>query len=830
VAEQGALAGIRVIDAASARGELAGRVLADLGAEVLAVEPPGGARARGLPPFAHDRSDDPEASLYWAAVALGKRSVVLDALDPRDAERLRELAREADVFIEAFEPGALAPLGLDWPALRELNPALVYVSISPFGQDGPLARAPATDLTLEAAGGLLGLQGDPDRPPLPVGFPQAFLHAGVQAAADSILALCERQRSGLGQHLDVSAQAAVVWTLMNATGYPPATGGNPPNTSEHRTDPPAEFLPGVALRIQVPCADGWALLGLGLPGLGERSLHAVLRWAERAGQLPEALRGADWQDFIRDVVEGRLGTERLLAGIEAAWAFIATRGKRELQEFAARERILLGPVYDVRDLRADRQLAARDYWTAVGARVYPGPFARLSHTPIRYARAAPALGDSQRSAAEPDVWRQPAPARPAGARAAAAGRAGGAEGPSDALAGLKVADFSWVAVAPQITKALADHGATVVRVESETRLDITRQLPPFKDGKRGINNTQFAMAFNTSKLGLALDLTTEAGQRVARRLCDWADVVVESFTPGTMERLGLGWETLSAGRPDLVMLSSSLRGQSGPERTYTGFGTHGAALAGLISITGWPDRPPAGPWGAYTDFIAPRYGLAALCAALHHRARTGRGQHIDFSQIEAAIHFLEPLVLDYTTNGRVAAARGHASPYACPHGVYRAAGHERYLAITVETEPQWEALRALVPLDEFADPALRALEARCAKREAIEARMAAWCAGRDAFALAGQLRAAGVPAYAVLRPSDLYDDPQLAHRGFFVTLEHPTMGPMPYDGPVTRFSRTPARLRRPGPLLGEHTHAVLRELLGYSDDEIGELAIAGALS
>jgi benzylsuccinate CoA-transferase BbsF subunit len=278
------------------------------------------------------------------------------------------------------------------------------------------------------------------------------------------------------------------------------------------------------------------------------------------------------------------------------------------------------------------------------------------------------------------------------------------------------------------------------------------------------------------------------------------------------------------------MLSTCLRGQTGPERTYGGFGGQGAALAGLHGITGWPDRPPIGPWGAYTDFIAPRYGVAALAAALYHRQRTGEGQHVDLSQIEAGIHFLEPLVLDYTVNGRVAPPAGLNSLYACPHGVYPALGVERYVAVAVETAAQWRALRSVVPLPGPADPALDALAQRQCHRAAIDAALTAWMREGAAWERAARLQAAGVPAYPVLRPADLYTDAQLTHRGHFVPLPHREMGEMPYDGPVTRFSATPARLRRPGPCLGEHTEHVLTEMLGLTPEELLEYASIGVLS
>ena len=520
---------------------------------------------------------------------------------------------------------------------------------------------------------------------------------------------------------------------------------------------------------------------------------------------------------MADVIEGRLTREQVASALETLLAFLREQRRSELLEVAIEAKLLLAPILTIADLRADPQLAARDYWTRVGERDHPGPFARFSLTPVRLASPAPKLGEGQ---ALLDAPRTPARTR------------GSAAPPTQdgVFAGLKVADFAWVGVGPIISKALADHGATVVHVESSSRLDVLRQLPPFKDSEPGTDRSQFMPNFNTSKLGMSLDLSTDGGRRLARQLADWADVVVESFTPGNMKKFGLDYETLSRERSDLVMLSTCLRGQTGPQATYAGFGNQGAAMAGFVGITGWSDREPCGPWGAYTDFIAPRYGSAALGSALLHRADTGEGQHIDLSQIEAAIHFLEPLALDHTVNSRTAGPIGHASSTACPHGIYATAGVERYVAIAIETPEQWDALRSLTRLRALQGEGLTTLDARIAKRDAIDAALGEWCREREPFDLARSLQSASVPAYVVMRPTDLYEDPQLTHRGFFVTLDHGVMGPTPYDGPVTHFSATPARLRRPGPCIGEHTEHVLRELLGLSDDEITEYAIAGALT
>ena len=766
--EPAPLAGIRVIDATTRWGELAGRTLAELGAEVFKFEGACGSDAARVGP------DAGPGSAYWACVRAGKHSVNETDVAPHLAH--------ADVLLESGRSA-------DYQARF---PHLVHASITPFGLAGPMTDAPAAEVTVEAAGGLLGLQGDGDRPPLPMGaMPQAAFHAGVQAAADVAIALYERERSGLGQHLDVSAQACVVWTLMNATGFPPNTGANPPATSEFRREPhPAAAAQRLRLPGIVSCKDGLVQVRLQMRILGERTFDALLRWVEGSElAVPLSVRGMNLTHWLTDVRRGELDLDAAQHAADLIVALLTTKTKQEIQAYSAAHGLTLAAIHTVSDLLADPHLAARDFWRRAGSHVFAGPFARLSHTPL-----VPPVP------AEPPGASAPPPPRPP--RPPAIGKPLAAP-----FAGIKVADFSWVGVGPMIGKALADHGATVVRIESPERLDLLRTAPPFKDGEAGPDRAQFMANFNTSKKGMTMDLKNAAGQRLARRMADWADVVLESYSPGTMARFGLDWPTLAAEREDLVMLSTSMRGQTGPERGYSGFGSQGAAIAGLFALVGWPDRPPTGPWGAYTDFITPRYGIAALASALLHRQRTGRGQHIDLAQVECGIRFLEPLVLDYAATGREATCLGQASAWQHPHGVFACAGEERYLALAAETDAHRAALADLLGAESLDD----------------------WCRRQDAFAATRQLRAAGVPAHAVLRPSDLYQDEQLAQRGFFVTLNHPVMGPTPYDGPATIFSRTPAQLRSPAPCLGQHNDEVLGGLLGLAPTEIAELRTAGAL-
>ena len=818
-----ALDGIRVLDLSTALAEATGRILADLGAEVLKIEPPGGCEARFVPPFAAAAASagdlpDPEASLFWRMWGRGKRSLILDLDDAGDRDRLLQLVRGADILIESSTPGELDARGLGYRDLERLNPSLLYVSVTPFGQTGPYARHPATDLTLSAAGGLLNMQGDGDHPPVPVGFPETCHLGSTQAAADVILALYGRNRSGEGQHLDVSVQAGVLWSLMNITDYA-AVGQDPPGFGDDRKGRQATMpiMPGLTLPVCEPCKDGFLVMTLVLGAQGMFGFHAAMTWIGEQGGLDADLMKVDWKNWIQHLQEGKLSLEDANRGVDQFLAHLRTMTKAEIQEQAVAQKWLIAPVNLAPDLLADPQLRARDFWVDVEGSVLPGPFAILSETPIVYDRPAPALGQDQALLRSTDrrplapITTSPAPRR-------------------SVFEGLKVADFSWIAAGPLIGKDLANLGATVLRVETEKRVDTLRFIPPFV-GAPGTTTGHMAANMNQSKLGISIDFTTEKGLEVAHRMVEWADVVVQNFTPGTAERLGLGYEQLRQINPDLVMLYTCMRGQTGPEAKHTGFGLHGAALGGFVGITGWPDGKPCAPWGAYTDFISPRFALAALGAALHHRDQTGAGQCIDVSQIEAAIHQLGPMILDHAENGRIVDRAGHDSDRGCPHGVYASTGTERYVAIEAQTAGQWRNLRSLVPgLETLGGAELDSLPARLARRDEIDRALASFCVGEDAFALADRLREAGVPAYAVLRATDFHADAQLADRGFFIELDHGGFGRSTFDGPVTTFSKTPARPTRAGPLIGEHTFEVMKDVLGYDDDEISEIAATGALT
>lgn len=395
-----------------------------------------------------------------------------------------------------------------------------------------------------------------------------------------------------------------------------------------------------------------------------------------------------------------------------------------------------------------------------------------------------------------------------------------------ALEEVHVLDFAWVGVGPITTKYLADNGADVIRIESAARLDVLRLGPPWKDAQPGINSSQFFASFNTSKKSVSLDLSNPKARSLALKLVPWADVVTESFTPKAMRNWGLDYEHLREVKPDIVMLSTCLQGQTGPNALYPGYGQLMAALCGFYHISGYgDDSAPSPPYGAYTDFIAPRFAAALLLAALDYRRRTGRGQYIDMAQYEAALHFLAPAVIDYFATGRVLGRQANRSHQYAPHGAYRCRdedGNERWIAIAVANDDEWRSLLGVLG-DPVCDARFATMPDRLEHHDSLDQLIGGLVRDRVAAELTAQLQAAGVSAYPVQNCMDLHQDENLASFDFWHWLEHKEMGSSPYEGLQHRLSRTPGELRTAAPVLGQHSDEVLSGVLGLSPEEIEQL-------
>ena len=303
--------------------------------------------------------------------------------------------------------------------------------------------------------------------------------------------------------------------------------------------------------------------------------------------------------------------------------------------------------------------------------------------------------------------------------------------------------------------------------------------------------------------------------------------MTENFTPGTMERWGLGYDALRQRNPGLVMFSASMLGRGGPYDSQPGFGPVLTALSGHTNFTGWPDRVPVSPYGAYTDFLIPHIAFAAVCAALDHKRRTGQGQYLDLSQLEAALYFAGPPVLDYLANGRIQTRNGNHDPDMAPHAVYRCDGNDRWCAIACPTDAEWRALAEAIGRPELADdPGLATLEGRKQREAELDAAIEAWTITRSPDEVMQACQAADVSAGAVRDCRDLFDDPQEAHRGHFVFMDHPEMGRYASDANCFLLSDAAPEYRR-APLLGEHTEYVMRELLGMPENEYRALSDEG---
>lgn len=397
-----------------------------------------------------------------------------------------------------------------------------------------------------------------------------------------------------------------------------------------------------------------------------------------------------------------------------------------------------------------------------------------------------------------------------------------------ALQDVKVVDFCWYAAGPLTTKYLADHGAQVIRIESITHIDGYRMTPPFKDCKPGVNRSTTGTSLNNNKLGMTINLYNPKGLDLAKRVISWADIVVENYAPGIMSKLGLDYEVLRQVKPEIIMLSLSNQGQTGPHSSHPAFGMQLTALAGFAELTGWPDRTPIVVHGGYTDTIAPRFAVTTLIAALDYRKRTGKGQHLDLSQYETAIQFLAPLILDYNVNDHIESRVGNHFSYAVPHSAYPCRGEDMWCVIAVFTDDEWRSLCMAVDHPEWIeDPRFSTLLSRKENEDELDALIAQWTSNLSPYEVMNKLQEAGVAAGVVESCGDLFSDAQLKYRRHFQPLEHAEIGIHNYQSPSFRMSKTPAELRMAAPCLGQHNEYVCTEILGMSDAEFVTLLAEG---
>ncbi len=398
------------------------------------------------------------------------------------------------------------------------------------------------------------------------------------------------------------------------------------------------------------------------------------------------------------------------------------------------------------------------------------------------------------------------------------------------LDGVKVLDFGATVLGPTVTRYLADHGATVIKVESATHPETTRIAMPYANNEPGINRSGYFATHNAGKLSLSLDMTKPRAIEVARKLVKWADIVIETFIPGIMQRWGLAYKNLRKIKPDIIMASSSLEGQTGPYSSHRGYGMISASMTGWFELTGWPDGEPAGPYSAYSDFVGWNYLLISILAALDYRNRTGKGQYIDHSHVESGAHFLSPAILDYSANRRESTRMANRDPYAAPHGAYRCRGQDRWCVIAVTNDKEWQAFSRVIGSPDWTkEPRFATFAARKENEDELDRLVEGWTINHNAEELVTLMQQAGVPAGMVQNAEDLFRDPQLKHRQAFTTLEHSEIGTYHITTAAFKSTQYSNEPRSPAPLLGEHNEYILRELLGLSDDEISDLVVEEVL-
>jgi crotonobetainyl-CoA:carnitine CoA-transferase CaiB-like acyl-CoA transferase len=780
------LSGLRVVDCTVERGELTARLLGDLGADVVKVEPPGGAPSRQLAPVRNG------VSLAFAVRNAGKRGVVLDLGAPDDVERFHDLLAHSDVLVTS---GAELAPGLDARDVAQRHPHLVVGALTPFGLDGPYADWVATSATLSATGGIAFKAGVPERTPI---FPPGHLvddAASVTSAFGLLCALYQREQTGAGQFVEVSSTEAIAqiadWALPNATARIEA--GMPAGEVRFGNGP---IYPIFA------CKGGYVRLII----LSIRQWHAMREWLGE----PDYLQDPSFDGFMarREISETVLNPL-----FEAHFADLSME---EVSVEAQRRGIVCTPALTPADIITNEHFKSRaslvEYEVAPGVTApIPSGFFEVDGERAGPTAPPPAVGEHTDA-----VFADLGEARDSsGARAVS--------GPP--LAGLRVMDFGHGAVGVEVGRRFAEYGAEVMKVESRTYTDFMRlQLG-------GETNPSFASS-SRSKLGFGVNAKTPEGVAILHELAAKTDLVVENNSTGTMDKLGIGFDALQAVNPDLVMVSSQLMGSHGAWSWWRGYGPSTQPPGGLVHLWNYADTDaPAGSTSIYPDHVAGCLGAVSSLAALVGRARgVNHGVHVEVAQVETVVGMLGDLIAAEGVTAGSVVPMGNRSEAGSPWGLYRCDGEEQWVAITCRDDADWRGLvRAMDSPAWAGDAALATVDGRRARADELDTRIGEWTASRSKDDVAAACQGAGVPAAPMLTGAEQVTDPQYAARGFAVKIDQPGVGPLWLDGGAFRGEHMEGPDVHQAPELGEHTRAIARDLLGRDDEEIDRLLAAGIL-
>jgi crotonobetainyl-CoA:carnitine CoA-transferase CaiB-like acyl-CoA transferase len=795
------LAGVRVLDLTDGLGELGPRYLADLGADVIRVEPPGGGRSRRLAPCAAG------VSLRYVTHNAGKRAVEADLAVPAGRDQFLALAGTADLIFEPGPAGWLAAAGVTPQALRARYPALVVVSVSDFGWSGPYRDWQATEPVLLAMGGVLSRSGLPGSPPLMPPGALASESVGVQAAWAGLAAYLGRLRTGAGDHADVSALEAAALTLDPGFGIAGSATAGVSAAAGPRGRPDARHLYPI-----FRCRDGWARICV----LSPRQWAGMFRWLGEPAKLADPALAAIG---VRHQAAAVLmpAYERHFAGLLREEA--VAQGQQHGVPTAA--------LLTLAEAAASEHFRARRAFTQVPL-APGGPVVRMPDGLVEI--------DGQRAR-----LRGPAPA--AGEHSAeilGALRAGGqagtgpgepaapdGDGAGRPLDGVRVLDLGVIVVGAELGRLLADLGAEVIKVENRAFPDGSRQT---LGGER--ISVGFA-AGHRNKTSLGLNLRDERGKDLFRALAARSDIVLSNFKPGTLESLGLGYADLAVVNPGIIMADSSAFGPTGPWSARMGYGPLVRASSGLTDLWRYPgtEGSHSDASTVFPDHVGGRVSAIAVLAKLAERRRTGRGGTVSVAQAETILAELSTeIALESVAPGSITAGRG-AAPSDAPSGVYPAAGDDEWVVITVRGDADFAALAGVLGQPGLAAvPGYATAAGRAAAREQLDAVTAAWTSQRAPGDAAAALQAAGVPAGPMLRIPEHVTDPHLTARRFLIPTVHPLIGaPVPGERASAVFERMPDPPLRPAPLAGQHTRQLAARLLGLSATDIQSLLDDGVL-
>lgn len=800
----GALDGVRVLELADEAGVYCGKLLADMGADVIKVEPASGSPLRGIGPFYGD-SADPNRSLFFWHYNTNKRSVVLDLCTDHGRGRFAQLVATADLVIDTHAPGALEALGLGYHTLAAHNPRVTLVSITPFGQTGPYREYRGSDLIGQALGGMVYVNGFPDEPPLQGLGLQAYHTASTYAAIGALLALIRREVTGHGQWIDVSVQECVAAAVEHASSFFHQNGTIAERQgSLHWT---RYFRVG-------RCADGYVM------HCSLCDWTTLLEWVKADGKAQD-LEEPAWEDFNH-----RRDHCVHLFDVLDEWA--KTYRVAELVDGAQLRRIPYAAVLPPKSLPDNPQLMQRNFFVPVrhdelGTTLkYPGAPYVFSKTPWRLRRRPPLIGEHT-----DEVLSEPEHSAP-NARLESNHQKPETENQKLSLDGVRVIDFTWVVAGPVATRILADHGAEVIKIERRDALD-------FGSRRGGLTGN-----LNRGKQSVVVDMNNPRGIALVKQLIATADVVIDNFSARVMRNWGLDYDHLRLLKPDILAVSMSGFGHAGPHRDYVSYGPTLQALAGYSLLMRHAGGEPAG-WGfSYSDMAAGYSGALAVLVALWHRRRTGEGQCIDLSQFENVVALLGPGLLNLLVRDNVWAPAGNRSQErpAAPHGVYRCAdqpgngpARDRWCAIAVFGDEDWRRFcRALGEPAWTRDERFATEEGRLTHHTALDAHVETWTNGQIAEQVMTLLQHAGVAAGIVANAEDLCrHDPHLQARRYWAHIAAPEGDIVEFDGVPFRMSESPGTVRSAGPLLGEHTDAVLQRVLGMDAAAIADLRAANII-